>query len=155
MNKGRPMSDYNFRIRQTEHDDGPMAHRIAKYLVKNAAESSARSLRFSVLSHPAQLDEAEKRLPLPQINKLLRERNRQPPPFPFHWKDKNKFGVTFARDQIEQAQAWVLTALMAGYVVFQSHRKGGWGGGRGLRDGDSSDDIEAAERAGAIPRKAR
>lgn len=147
------MSDYNFRIRHTEPDDQAMARRIAKRLVQNAKGSRARNLHFSVLSHSPPIDMEGRTFE--EVTKSGREARRQPPPFPFHWKHKNIFGVTFGRDQIDEAGAWVRTALLAGYSVFWSRTKRVPGFGHGLENGDYDEDIEEAERAGTIPRKAR
>jgi hypothetical protein len=57
---------------------------------------------------------------------------RKPVPFPTHWRYKNTSGVSFKRDEVAAAEAWVRTALLAGFVVFHLDTKRGAGGGRGL-----------------------
>ena len=57
----------------------------------------------------------------------------KPPPFPTAWREKNMFGTAFdLRDQQAAAEEWVATALLAGFTVFHSSRKGGTATGRQL-----------------------
>jgi hypothetical protein len=61
--------------------------------------------------------------------------DRKPVPFPTHWRHKNSSGVSFRRQQRAEAVEWVTTALLAGFTVFHSQTKFGWGAGRALADG--------------------
>jgi hypothetical protein len=67
---------------------------------------------------------------------------RKPVPFSTQWRRKNKSGVTFKPEEVVEAQAWVLQALLAGFTVFYSSTKGTWGSGRALKDGLYSEDAE-------------
>jgi hypothetical protein len=66
--------------------------------------------------------------------------HRKPVPFPTQWRHKNTSGVTFKRDEITEAEAWVKQALLAGFTVFYSSTKGTWGAGRSLAHGIYSED---------------
>lgn len=64
---------------------------------------------------------------------VLEERGK-PVLFEWQWQRKNIRGVTFELDDLEQAEAWVKRAMLAGYQVFTSSTKSGEWGGRGLGD---------------------
>jgi hypothetical protein len=60
----------------------------------------------------------------------------QPVPFLYHWKRKNCRGVTFPRGQGKEAEAWVMQALLAGYLVsYHIGARNGFVAGRSLKDG--------------------
>jgi hypothetical protein len=61
--------------------------------------------------------------------------NKQTPPFAFHWKHKNTFGVTFSKKETDAAKAWIVDALLAGFgVCLHFGRHGGTGGIYMLKD---------------------
>jgi len=64
----------------------------------------------------------------------------KPPPFPTHWRYKGSWGVSFPRRETATAEAWIVTALLAGYIVFAHWRKRSGGFGRGLEDDDYPED---------------
>jgi len=62
----------------------------------------------------------------------------QPVPFPVHWEYKNTTGVTFNKKRdAAVAQAWIATALLAGYGVCVNRiaNRGGGGGVYTLQGG--------------------
>jgi len=64
---------------------------------------------------------------------VMTEDRSKPPPFPTEWRSKNMFGAAFnLKERRAAAEEWVATALLAGFVVFHSSRKGGSATGRGL-----------------------
>src|SRR5215831_20341814 len=90
--------------------------RIAARMAKNVSESSTRNIHFSVID------------------------NRKPKPFLTHWRHKNTSGVSYPRQETAAAEAWIATALLAGYTVFWHQRKRMWGAGRSLKSGDYLED---------------
>jgi hypothetical protein len=104
----QPSSDERKRMTAAAaaHDEDMrqlVAERIAFWLVENT--NSYRRRYFFVLD------------------------DRKPVPFPRHWNYKNTTGVTFGRADVDAARAWVKQALLAGFTVFYSNRKHGWGRG--------------------------
>lgn len=53
---------------------------------------------------------------------------RELPAFPYHWVYKNVVGVSFNRKNAAAAQAWALTALVAGCHIVVQWRGRGSGG---------------------------
>src|SRR5262245_43468028 len=56
----------------------------------------------------------------------------KPVPFPVHWRRKNTAGVTFRREDVAAARAWVIQALLAGFTVFQARTRNGLWAGSGI-----------------------
>ncbi|MGA9082612.1 MAG: hypothetical protein WB390_09160 [Pseudolabrys sp.] len=87
-------------------DPQSKAAALAAKIVAAADQQRARKMHFSIIT-----------------------RDHQPLPFPVHWKHKNSTGVTFAKTDTAAAEAWITTALLAGYgvCVHWGTRQGGGG----------------------------
>ena len=67
---------------------------------------------------------------------VMSARGREPPPFPTTWQRKNLFGVNFdVKTERAEAEAWITTALIAGFIVFHSSTRD-CGSGRSILDWD-------------------
>lgn len=67
--------------------------------------------------------------------------NRKPVPFDVHWQYNNAIGVSYKSRQASAARQWVCAAWLAGFTVFYSSRKQGWGAARSLESGVYSEDA--------------
>jgi hypothetical protein len=65
---------------------------------------------------------------------------RKPVPFPTRWRYKNISGISFKPNEVAEAKAWVIEALLAGFTVFYSRTKRGTGVGHGIEHGVYSED---------------
>lgn len=83
-------------------------HEIAEHIVTRALETTSRKIHLSVMYDHCG--------------------GRELPAFPYHWRYKNVVGVSFGRKDAAAAQAWALTALVAGYRIAVQWRGRGGGG---------------------------
>jgi len=52
---------------------------------------------------------------------------KTPPTVPHMWRRMNMFGVTFPRAELDEARAWAVAAITAGYRPYVMFRKGASG----------------------------
>jgi hypothetical protein len=125
----REREPWRFLRRRTEADDRPMARRIATELT--ASWRGQGKIRFKLLRERAYV-----RVPTtPGRVKVKVDFIDTPPQVPYDVMKGNVCYKTFLRSEREAAIAWAIDALLEGHRVFRGIA------GRGLQDGDYSDDI--------------
>jgi hypothetical protein len=58
---------------------------------------------------------------------VLTANRKTEPTIPYHWRCMNMFGVSYARHEVAEAEAWVVQAIRGGYRPFFNEGKRGAG----------------------------
>lgn len=92
---------------------------------KDNVEAMAKAINAEALAADVLIDRATQFRTHARIRfGIIMPSRKAAPTVPTHWRIANMFGVAFRRAEIEDARAWALAALAAGYRPCVAHRNG-------------------------------